>query len=80
MVQASSAFRGQRWQVLRLSRWTEPDQVWRVKAARVWLSSGEGWSAGTYGLIGASNDQTGEEKFLKENYLVRFVKTEKAPK
>jgi predicted methyltransferase len=24
--------------------------------------------------------QTGEEKFLKENYLVRFVKTEKAPK
>jgi SRSO17 transposase len=67
VVQASSAFLGQRWQVLRLSRQTEQDQVWRVKAARVWLSSGEGWSAGTYWLIWASNDQTGEEKFFLSN-------------
>jgi SRSO17 transposase len=67
VVKSSSAFLSQRWQVLRLSRWTEPDQVWRVKAARVWLSSGEGWSAGTYWLIWASNDQTGEEKFFLSN-------------
>jgi SRSO17 transposase len=67
VVKASSAWRGQRWQVLRLARWTEQEQVWRVKAARVWLSSGQGWSAGTYWLIWASNDQTGEEKFFLSN-------------
>jgi SRSO17 transposase len=67
VVKASSALRGQRWQVLRLARWTEQEQVWRVKAARVWLSSGQGWSAGTYWLIWASNDQTGEEKFFLSN-------------
>jgi len=67
VVKVSSAFQGQRWQVLRLSRQTEQDQVWRVKAARVWLSSREGWSAGTYWLSWASNDQTGEEKFFLSN-------------
>ena len=67
VVQASSAFLKQSWRRLRLSRQTEPDQVWRVKAARVWLSSGEGWSAGTYWLIWASNDETGEEKFFLSN-------------
>jgi SRSO17 transposase len=67
VVKNSSAFLGQRWQVLRLSRYSEQDQVWRVKAARVWLSSGAGWSAGTYWLIWASNDQTGEEKFFLSN-------------
>jgi SRSO17 transposase len=67
VVKASSVFLGQRWQVLRLARWTEQEQVWRVKAARVWLSSGAGWSAGTYWLIWASNDATGEEKFFLSN-------------
>jgi SRSO17 transposase len=67
VVKASSAFLGQRWQVLRLTRQTEQDQVWRVKAARVWLSSGEGWSEQTYWLIWASNDATGEEKFFLSN-------------
>ena len=67
VVQASSAFLKQPWRRLRLSRQTEQDQVWRVKAARVWLSSGEGWSAGTYWLIWASNDATGEEKFFLSN-------------
>jgi SRSO17 transposase len=43
------------------------DQVWRVKAARVWLSSKSGWSAGTYWLLWASNDATGEEKFFLSN-------------
>jgi SRSO17 transposase len=67
VVRNSSAFLGQSWQVLRLSRQTEQDQVWRVKAARGWLSSGQGWSAATYWLIWASNDQTGEEKFFLSN-------------
>jgi len=67
VVKASSAFLGQRWQVLRLARQTEQDQVWRVKAARVWLSSGAGWSAQTYWLLWASNDATGEEKFFLSN-------------
>src|SRR3954453_18622557 len=67
VVQASSVFLGQRWQVLRLARQTEQDQVWRVKAARVWLSRGAGWSGQTYWLIWASNDATGEEKFFLSN-------------
>jgi SRSO17 transposase len=64
VVRTASAFRGQPWRVLRLARQTQEDQVWRVKAARVWLSSGAGWSAGSYWLIWASNDATGEEKFF----------------
>jgi SRSO17 transposase len=67
VVQSSSAFLKQPWRLLRLSRQTEQDQVWRVKAARVWLSSGAGWSARTYWLIWASHDQTGEEKFFLSN-------------
>ena len=67
VVRSSSSFLGQPWQVLRRGRQTEQDQIWRVKAARVWLHSGQGWSAGTYWLIWASNDQTGEEKFFLSN-------------
>jgi SRSO17 transposase len=67
VVRSGTAFRSQDWQVMRLARQTEQDQVWRVKAARVWLSSGQGWSAGTYWLIWASNDETGEEKFFLSN-------------
>src|SRR5262245_9925263 len=67
VVKASSAFLGQPWRVLRLARQTAEDQVWRGKAARVWLRSGEGWSAGTDGLGWASNDTTGEEKFFLSN-------------
>jgi SRSO17 transposase len=67
VVRHARVFRRQAWQVLRLSRRTMEDQVWRVKAARVWLSSASGWSAGTYWLIGASNDATGEEKFFLSN-------------
>jgi SRSO17 transposase len=64
VVRVCSAFRSQPWRVLRLHRQTLQDQVWRVKAARVWLHSRDGWSAGTYWLIWASNDETGEEKFF----------------
>jgi SRSO17 transposase len=67
VVRHGSVFRSQSWQVLRLARQTQADQVWRVKAARVWLSSGEGWSTGTYWLVWASSDVTGEEKFFLSN-------------
>jgi SRSO17 transposase len=67
VVRTASAFRGQRWRVVRLARETLADQVWRVKAARVWLHSEAGWSAGSYWLIWASNDETGEEKFFLSN-------------
>jgi SRSO17 transposase len=67
VVLTASAFRGQPWRVLRLSRQTLPDQVWRVKAAQVWLSAKTGLSTRTYWLIWASNDETGEEKFFLSN-------------
>ena len=64
VVRNSSAFGGQPWQVLRLPRHSCEDQVWRVKVARVWVHGKAGWSEGTYGLIWASKDATGEEKFF----------------
>jgi SRSO17 transposase len=67
VVLSSSLFRSQPWRVLRLQRQTLQDQAWRVKAAQVWLHSAEGWSARTYWLIWASNDETGEEKFFLSN-------------
>jgi SRSO17 transposase len=67
VVRSASVFRAASWQVYRLPRETMPDQVWRVKAARVWLHSQDGWSAGSYWLIWASNDETGEEKFFLSN-------------
>lgn len=70
VVRHGTAFRSQPWQVLRLQRETLEEQIWRVKAARVWLSSADGWSAGTYWLIWASNDATGEEKFFLSNAAV----------
>jgi SRSO17 transposase len=67
VVRTASLFRSQPWQVVRLARETRQDQVWRVKAGRVWLHSKAGWSAETYWLIVASNDETGEEKFFLSN-------------
>ena len=67
VVRNTVVFREQAWQVVRLARQTLADQVWRVKAARVWLSSEQGWSSGMYWLIWASNDETGEEKFFLSN-------------
>ena len=67
VVSTASLFRSQPWQVCCLPGETMQDQVWRVKAARVWLHSKAGWSAGTYWLIVASNDETGEEKFFLSN-------------
>jgi SRSO17 transposase len=67
VVAAGRPFRAQKWRVVRLSRQTQADQIWRVKAARVWLHGAAGWSAGTYWLVWASNDGTGEEKFFLSN-------------
>jgi SRSO17 transposase len=67
VVRVSSSFRQQPWRLARLARKTTEDQVWRVKAARVWLHGGAGWSAGTYWLIWACSEQTGEEKFFLSN-------------
>jgi SRSO17 transposase len=67
VVRTGSLFRSQPWQVMRLPRQTMQDQVWRIKAARVWLHSKEGWSEDSYWLIWASNDETGEEKFFLSN-------------
>jgi SRSO17 transposase len=67
VVRTASLFRSQSWQVYRLPRQTMQDQVWRVKAAQVWLHGKKGWSERTYWLIWASNDETGEEKFFLSN-------------
>lgn len=67
VVHAMRQFRDQAWTVVRLSRQTQADQIWRVKAARVWAHGSEGWSGGAYWLIWASNDETGEEKFFLSN-------------
>src|SRR5262249_28404390 len=45
VVKASSAFLGQRWQVLRLARQTEQDQVWRRPAGRGAGGGGAGGGA-----------------------------------
>ena len=67
VVRAGSRFRSQQWRVLRLAQETTHEHLWRVKAARVWVSGGDGWSAGTYWLVWASSDQTGDEKFFVSN-------------
>lgn len=67
MVRCCTAFRSQQWQIVRLSRQTLQDQVWRVKVAAVWVRGEGQWSAKTYRLIWASNDETGEEKFFVSN-------------
>jgi SRSO17 transposase len=67
VVRASITFRDQPWRVLRLARKTLAEQVWRCKAARVWLHSAQGWSADSYELLWVSNDKTGEEKFFLSN-------------
>ena len=67
VARLGSAFLRQPWRLARLARQTTEDQVWRVKAAPVWLHGEAGWSAGTYWLLWASSDQTGEEKFFLSN-------------
>jgi SRSO17 transposase len=70
VVRQAHVFRSQAWRVLRLSRLTAEDQLWRVKSARVWVSGEKGWSDGTYTLVWACSEKTGEEKFLVSNASV----------
>ena len=67
VVRQAHVFRSQKWQVLRLSRLTAEDQLWRVKSARVWVSGEQGWSERAYTLVWACSEKTGEEKFLVSN-------------
>jgi SRSO17 transposase len=64
LARHSPAFHQQPWQSFRLARQTLGEQEWQAKAARVWLSSEGGPSAGTYWLIWARNERTGEEKYF----------------
>lgn len=67
VVRNATAFRAQRWQVVRLSRRTAGDEVWRVKSAAVWVSGENGWTERTYRLIWMCSDATGEEAFAVSN-------------
>jgi SRSO17 transposase len=64
LVRHSPRFYQQAGQVVRLTRQTLGEQLWEVKAARVWLAWG---GAGTYWLLWARNVRTGEEKYFLSN-------------
>lgn len=64
LVRHSPLFVRQAWQEVRLPRQTLGEQVWQVKAARVWLS----WGGGrTCWLLWARNARTAEEKYFVSN-------------
>lgn len=64
LVRHSPLFYQQAWQVVRLARQTLGEQLWEVKAARVWLAWG---GERTYRLLWAQNRQTGEQKYFVSN-------------
>ncbi len=61
LVRHSPLFHRQGWQEVRLARQTVGEQVWQVKAARVWLPWGGGQ---TSWLLWARNARTAEEKYF----------------
>ena len=63
----SEVFRDQPFTTVRLPRQTVGDQVWRVKAARVWIRRGDRSAEPTHWLIYAWNPQTGERKYFVSN-------------
>jgi len=67
VVRNATAFRSQKWRVVRLSRQTVEDQLWRVKCASVWASGASGWSMRTYRLMWLCSETTGEEAFVLSN-------------
>lgn len=67
VVRNATAFRSQAWQVVRLSRRTAEDQLWRVKCAWVWASGEKGWSTRMIRLIWMCSESTGEEAFAVSN-------------
>jgi hypothetical protein len=64
LVRHSPAFHRQPWQTFPLARQTLGEQRWQAKAARVWLRLDGALGAGTYRLIWARNERTGEEKYF----------------
>jgi SRSO17 transposase len=66
VVRDARAFRRQSWRVMRLQGRPE-----RIRSGgsrrRVWTSTVDGWSEGTYWLIRACDVETGEEKFFLSN-------------
>jgi SRSO17 transposase len=64
LARHSPAFRRQPWQTFRLARQTLGEQEWQAKAAPVWLRLDGEPGRGTYQLIWARNEQTGEEKYF----------------
>jgi SRSO17 transposase len=64
LVRHSPAFHRQPWQEFRLARQTLGEQTWQAKAAPVWLCFDGVPSAGSYLLIAARNERTGEEKYF----------------
>jgi SRSO17 transposase len=64
LVRHSPAFHRQPWQAFPLARQTLGEQPWQAKAARVWLRLDGTLGAGTYRLIWARNERTGEQKYF----------------
>jgi SRSO17 transposase len=64
LVRHSPVFYQQSWQTFTLNRQTLGPQVWQAKVARVWLRRDGEVGAGTYWLIWAQNERTGEEKYF----------------
>jgi SRSO17 transposase len=67
LARHSPAFYRQAWQSFALVRQTLGEQTWQAKAVRVWLMFDGEPSAGTYWLIWARNERTGEEKYFVSN-------------
>ncbi len=64
LVRHSPVFHQQPWQSFALARQTVGEQVWQVKAARVWLMLEGAAGTGTYWLIGARHERTAEQKYF----------------
>jgi SRSO17 transposase len=64
LVRHSPAFHQQPWQTFRLARQTLGEQVWQAKMTRVWLRLEGQPGTGTYWLIVARNERTGEQKYF----------------
>jgi SRSO17 transposase len=63
----SKPFKGKPWTRVKLARKTLPDQVWRVRAAQVYLARDGSATDRTYWLIVARSDATGEVKYFVSN-------------
>jgi SRSO17 transposase len=63
----SEVFRNQPFAEVRLRRQSLGEQVWRVKASRVWLRRGDRSAEPTHWLIYAWNPQTAERKYFLSN-------------